>query len=71
MDALSSTQASLIRSLQREAPNHSWPLDLWFDVGVLDGDAEQFLLELKVDPSWETYFQELYETDGYSVSAAD
>ncbi|MAZ78118.1 MAG: hypothetical protein CMF39_05515 [Legionellaceae bacterium] len=58
------SQASLIRSLQREAPNHSWPLEFWFDVGVLDGDQDSFLNELKAETSWEEYFQELYSTDG-------
>lgn len=63
------SQASLVRTLQREAPNHSWPLEFWFDVGVLDGDQDGFLDELKADSAWEDYFQELYRTDGYSAGA--
>lgn len=60
------SQACTIRELQREAPNHGWPLNYWFDVGVLDGDQESFLDELKNDGTWEDYFNELYQTDGYS-----
>ena len=51
--------------LQREAPNHGWPLDLWFEVGVLDEDQESFLNELKADLAWEDHFRALYENDGY------
>lgn len=58
-------QANLIRMLQREAPNHGWPLDLWFEVGVLDEDQESFLNELKADLAWEDHFRALYENDGY------
>lgn len=58
-------KAGLIRMLQREAPNHSWPIDLWFEVGVLDGDQDKFLEELKNDQTWEKHFQALYHHDGH------
>lgn len=61
----SPNQADLIRMLQREAPNHCWPLDLWFEVGILDEDQDSFLNELKADLEWEDHFRALYDNDGY------
>lgn len=60
-----SSQASLIRATQREAPNHSWPIDLWYEVGVLDSDQGAFLKQLQLDPNWETHFSKLLENDGH------
>ena len=58
-------QAALIRMLQREAPNHNWPIELWFEVGVLDGNQDMFLEELKNDQTWEEHFKALYINDGH------
>lgn len=63
----SKTDAALIRQLQREAPNHGWPIANWFDVGVLDGDQEAFLTSLRDDPDWQANFSELYRTDAGSM----
>jgi hypothetical protein len=57
-------EAQTIRTLQREAPNHAWDIDLWFEVGVLDPDPAAFLEELRVQPQWRSAFEHLYETDG-------
>lgn len=58
-------QASLIRDIQREAPNHNWPIDLWFEVGVLDADQEAFLEQLSLDSDWEEHFEKLLHHDGH------
>ncbi len=60
----SEDEASTIRQLQREAPNHSWDLELWFEVGVLDPDQRLFLEDLKNSPGWQATFDDLYDTDG-------
>jgi len=62
-------EAATIRELQREAPNHSWDLELWCEVGVLDPDQAAFLTELRHQTDWETEFRDLYNTDGGRVSA--
>ena len=63
----SERDANLIRELQREAPNHSWDLPLWFEVGVLDPDQEGFLRELQNQIGWQDEFSEMYRTDGFSI----
>jgi hypothetical protein len=57
-------EAQIIRTLQREAPNHAWDIDLWFEVGALDPDPAAFLEELRMQPQWPVAFERLYETDG-------
>lgn len=64
-------EAATIRELQREAPNHSWELELWCEVGVLDPDQAAFLGELQHQTGWEQEFHDLYNTDGGRVSASD
>jgi hypothetical protein len=65
-----SGQASTIRELQREAPNHSWELALWCEVGVLDPDQAAFLVELQRQVGWEQEFRDLYNTDGGRMPAS-
>lgn len=60
----SDQEAAMVRQLQREAPNHSWDLDLWFEVGVLDPDQSAFLDELQNQTNWYESFEKLYATDG-------
>ena len=59
----SEKDAQLIRELQREAPNHSWRLYSWLEVGVLEPDQREFLCELRDEPQWRERFRYLYETD--------
>lgn len=60
----SNSQASLIRSVQREAIQHTWPIELWFVSGLAHSDQRKFLASLKEVSGWENYFEELLRTDG-------
>lgn len=58
---------SLIREIQREAPNHAWRLYSWLEVGVLDPDQAAFLRELQREPGWQERFRRLLRTDDGKV----
>lgn len=55
--------AALIRRTQREAPNHSWRVHSWLEVGVLDPDQTAFLMELQQQADWRERFEYLLRTD--------
>lgn len=59
---------SLIREIQREAPNHAWRLYSWLEAGVLDPDQTAFLRELQQEPGWQERFRRLLRTDDGRVS---
>ena len=59
----SEDDARLIWEVQREAPNHSWSVYSWLEVGVLDPDQKDFLHELRDEPQWRERFGYLLETD--------
>lgn len=61
----STDDAALIRAVQRESMQHTWPLSCWFLVGVLDPDMHAFMAELRADPTWREQFEELYAADGH------
>jgi hypothetical protein len=59
----SAEDSQLIGEVQREAPNHSWSLYSWLEVGVLDPDQHEFLCELQQDLEWRARFEYLLQTD--------
>lgn len=66
-EGFSKEQAGLIRMTQREAYQHTWPIEYWFATGLLARDQERYLKYLKTMPHWEAEFNEYLESDGCAV----